>query len=239
MFTVITTYYEEPELLVKFINTHANADYSVIVVDDGSTNMPAINIFNSMQYGSIQLFRVVEDLGFNSHGCRNLAMQQSKTEWNVLVDIDYEIKSIDKIFFDQLDKNTLYAFPVTGNNVSRLSINDFVVTKDLFWKAGGYDTEFIGMHHGDRLLIERMTKGKKEGQLLQQGVWLKELRSQTVHIRTVESNDKFEYMIKHPYTIVCSTTHRQHVTFMNQKVKQQRAAGIWCDPTPFKWERQI
>ena len=247
MFTVITTYYEEPFFLKKFIKTHADANYDVIVVDDGSKITPAINIFNSMHFGKIKLFRAVEDLGFNSHGCRNLAMQQSKTQWNILVDIDYQINSINKLLIGVLNKEVLYAFPVENfktelppTGYHRKSINDFVVTKDLFWRAGGYDTEFTGAHYGDRLFIRRMTSGKNVGKLLNQGVWLRELRSPHCIKRIIKSDQVFQYSTRDPYIITTSTSFHDRLTIIDKKVKQERAIGVLCgDPVPFKWEQQL
>jgi len=35
-------------------------------------------------------------------------------------------------------------------------INSFIIGKELFWEAGGYDESFTGHHWGDREFIERV-----------------------------------------------------------------------------------
>ena len=106
MITLVTTYYNEPEHLKKYIETSRyfiqnSLIKRLIVVDDGSQKIPAKDVI--IKQDNISLFVVDEDLGFNSHGARNLAAKHVKTDWIFFADIDVDIpkNTLDKyiLFF--------------------------------------------------------------------------------------------------------------------------------------------
>ncbi|WP_339610561.1 glycosyltransferase, partial [uncultured Planktosalinus sp.] len=83
MNTLVTTYYENPELFEIFIENNFNQDYfsNLIVVDDASSKYPAKDILQHYDTSNISLFVLTEDVGFNGHAARNLAAYQTKTKW--------------------------------------------------------------------------------------------------------------------------------------------------------------
>ena len=87
MLTIGTTYYNNPEYLFKFIEKNISYVQEMIIVDDGSSDI--ITNYIRPNY-KLRLFRVKKDYGFNSHGCRNLIMSQTKNDWVILLDIDRE-----------------------------------------------------------------------------------------------------------------------------------------------------
>lgn len=157
-FTLGTTYYENPEFLQRFIKIHQDHVDELIVVDDGSQKFPAIDYMQDAKE-NVRLYRVKKDYGFNSHGCRNLIVRESKNDWIVLSDVDREFyndgKDILKIYdyADQLEENVMYKF-VTHifryGNRKHQSVNDFMIHRNTYLKAGGYDEEIIGIREGDR-----------------------------------------------------------------------------------------
>jgi glycosyltransferase involved in cell wall biosynthesis len=147
--TIITTYYNERRFLEEFV-----ADYiklksmypqlRLIIVDDGSQIHPAKNIIE--KHPDIELYTILEDMGFNSHGARNLGIEVSSTHWNLLIDVDFVLSSFD---FNQIscldfDNDTTYF----------LDLNMFIVNKDVFMSCQGYDEEFFNMHYGDRIFLD-------------------------------------------------------------------------------------
>ena len=119
MITLVTTYYNEPEYLQKYIEAFNQHNKSLvkrlIVVDDGSQKLPAKDVI--INQDNISLFVVDEDLGFNSHGARNLAAKHVETDWIFFADIDIHIppntiNDLVKNIFNNKLTNKYYSFIV-------------------------------------------------------------------------------------------------------------------------------
>jgi glycosyltransferase involved in cell wall biosynthesis len=190
MITLVTTYYNEPDHLQKYVEASKyfirnSLIKRLIVVDDGSQKIPAKDVL--VKEDNISLFVVDEDLGFNSHGARNLAAKHVETDWIFFADIDVEIPPntlkdlVENIFrtsvYDSRNNkskmaeyineepcefilrrefldNVYYSF-ITGKR-KKQSVNVFCIKQKDFWKSGGYDEEYVGMHHGDTRLFEKI-----------------------------------------------------------------------------------
>jgi glycosyltransferase involved in cell wall biosynthesis len=191
--TLGTTYYNCPELLINFIDHHREYFDEVIVVDDGST-VPAENYIKDRD--KIKLYRVPIDYGFNSHGCRNLIMKQTTNDWTVLFDVDRMFidpkSAVEIIRKRKLKEQVLYLFEMFAdyNNPKTIhsSVNDFLVHKNHFWSAGGYDEELIGMRNGDRQYRQQLLNFGQEKLL--HGIQAKFTRKPSLHINTFSANDK-------------------------------------------------
>lgn len=172
--TIAYTYYNEPELLKEQIKLWE--DYppgvEIMVIDDGSEEYPAYDILKDVYftYGvNFQLWKVARDLGFNSHGCRNLAAKYAPTDQICFLDIDMRLNPGDVGHLRRIAMNpkTIYRFnmyavfkkqwyPYPGH------INCFIVNKDTFWEAGGYDESYTGHHYGDRPFHKELDKLTKQ-----------------------------------------------------------------------------
>lgn len=167
-FSIGYTYYDEPDLLIKQLELWKNyPEVEIVLVDDASPNFPAYDIvkdFNrSHSCPDLRLFRVDKDLGFNSHGCRNLIAEQSWSDYILFCDIDcmFSPDTISFIKRVKFDPNILYRFGMFSLADYRFydfpgAVNIFLTSKKAFWEAGGYDESFVGYHHGDREFLERL-----------------------------------------------------------------------------------
>jgi len=161
MITLITTYFEDPHRLDFFIENNFNEDFfsELIIVDDGSEEYPAYNIAKQHPKVPLKLFKIKEDMGFNSHGARNLAMKHVKSDWALLTDIDRasfnNLSIILKRYIDSSKGNEYFNW---ATNKGHHTVNDFCIKVKDFWISGGYDEEFSGRHYGDRLFIDRLNK---------------------------------------------------------------------------------
>ena len=254
MLTYITTYYNNPELLTHLKETLDecnNGRLRMIIVDDGSLADPAYRHVKAWNDPRVTLYKVLEDKGFNSHGARNLAMQETTTEWNVLLDIDYQLKGVENLneLVDNgdLEKDVPHFFgvvhPFEGRtSPHRISINDFLVTKELYWKAGGYDSELFNLHVGDRKFISRMLKQRSS---LQSSVvpdsYLVALRTPFVKTQVDRNltDPHQEWYSKDHRTIYVSPLMTKEAEKQEIKIAEREEKNLPNIPITFPWERQL
>ena len=89
--TVGYTYFEEPDRLKQQINIWKRwpANVDIFLVDDGSEIFPAKDIIDSHLHledwqPTFQLWKCTRNLGFNSHGCRNLIAKYAQTDLSLI-----------------------------------------------------------------------------------------------------------------------------------------------------------
>ena len=160
-FSCNVTYYNEPHHLKWWYDTikmYNEEGYNICLnlADDGSMREPAEKFFEkNPPTDKMSLYRVIDDIGFNSHGARNLLMKQTQTEWNMLSDIDrqYPHDTILEIAVST-DKRKGEYYKMFSPNSKKYTLNEYVIHKDDFWRSGGYDEEFVNIHWGDRLFFE-------------------------------------------------------------------------------------
>ena len=151
MNTLITTYYDNPEYLKKFIDFNFTQDIfdHLIIVDDASPKFPLKNLLTEFDVSSITAYRIKEDIGFNSHAARNLAAVQCETEWATFLDVDHILSSetFDDIYrFTELEEDGWLS----------ISHNQFTIPVRYYLAAGGYDERLNGFWWGDFLFEERL-----------------------------------------------------------------------------------
>ena len=165
--TIIHTYYNERKLLETQIerwNVY-NTPVNIILIDDGSQEVPAIDVIREHELKeniNFSLYRVTEDIGFNSHGCRNLAASIAKTEWLLFLDIDYTIQPSDlkRLQTEELHPDSWYELNAkfNGRGDSYMALNQFLIPKALYLDSGGYDESFVPYHMGDRDFLNSLEK---------------------------------------------------------------------------------
>lgn len=115
----------------------------------------------------LRLVRVDDDIDWNMPGCRNLAATLCETPWMLFFDVDNVASeaSLLKIVgaLPRLDTQRLHVFRRTENGVDvEPHINSFLITRQGFFKAGGYDEDFSG-HYGFEDVAFRMMWRKHVG----------------------------------------------------------------------------
>jgi len=172
-FTIGYTYYDEPEYLRSQIELWIRfpPEVEIILIDDGSQKYPAIDLLKDLDIPNLQVWCVDEDLGFNSHGCRNLIAKLASTDHILFLDIDCLISpdSVGYLKTVKFKHDKLYRFAMMNSSNKKYykypgHLNVFLVHKDKYWEAGGYDESFTGYHKGDREFhkrLELVTKASK------------------------------------------------------------------------------
>lgn len=109
---------------------------------------------------NLRLLRVTDDIAWNMPGCRNLAALQARSEWMLYFDVDNvaDEAAIAKLVgaLPRLDRSRLHVFRRTEGGVDvEPHINSFLITRQGFFQAGGYDEDFSG-HYGYEDVLFRL-----------------------------------------------------------------------------------
>ena len=163
--TIIHTYYNERSYLETQIERWNcyNTPVNIILIDDGSQIEPAENVLKEHTLTdniNFSLYRVTEDIGFNGHGCRNLAARVAQSNWLLFLDIDYTLQPSDlkRLQTETLDLNSWYELNAKfqGRDNTYTALNQFMIPRKLFLDSGGYDESFVPFHYGDRELLSQL-----------------------------------------------------------------------------------
>ncbi len=175
--TMIITWYGQQDCLLRQCMSYSDMakEYNmipkVIIINDGHEDE------RDFFHETIKSFKtafdltgvdVLNDVGFNSHTCRNLGVKLAKTDWVWLLDTDcFESEDIYRHlrFERELKEDEFYVpralmdYPEDMSGYELLDPkglikykthpNSWIMTKECFWSTGGYDIEFQGVRQGD------------------------------------------------------------------------------------------
>ena len=85
------------------------------------------------------------------------------------IDMQISVETAGRLMVKKYNKRNLYRHELWIKHDQRYKpfpghLNSFLIHKDLYWKAGGYDESYTGHHWGDREFFERIDKvAKAEG----------------------------------------------------------------------------
>jgi len=145
-------------------------EIEIVLVDDGSPE-PAVDVPRPDGLPALSIYRVTEDRPWHQHGARNLGAHVANGKWLLLTDMDHVLavdsaaSLLKRIRLGQLDETTTYmldrieadtGLPTIGRDGQpKPHPNSFVLTKEHFWRIGGYDEDFCGVYGTDGLFRQR------------------------------------------------------------------------------------
>lgn len=121
---------------------------SAIVVDDGS---PAPLQWTKPTPFPIRFFRIAVDVPWNWLAARNIGGFHASDGWILFSDIDHvvPVETARTMVWGDLNPSVIYAFSRrehTGESIAPHSAS-FLMTRQTFWRIGGYDETLSG-HYG-------------------------------------------------------------------------------------------
>jgi len=182
--SIVMPYYRNPTMLALHYGLWAKlpewirAALQVVIVDDGSPEEQAIDVPRPDALPALEIYRVLEDRPWHQHGARNLGADRAAGEWLLLTDMDHVVPldTLVRILQRQatppiqghapLDPGKAYMFPRVEADTFALTLdrhgnpkphpNTFLVTRERFWKCGGYDEDYCGIYGTDGLFRPRL-----------------------------------------------------------------------------------
>jgi len=189
--TLIIPYYRAPQMLQKQLDTVREypGPVQVIVVDDCSPE-PAEKVFTKKD--KARLYRITTDLEWNREGARNLGATLANTNWIVQIDTDHilPVQCAEKLVQFFPGSTRWYRFPrfrVGKADETRKKdsipddceygpvkphIDSYLCTTERYWKAGGYNEDYVGCLGGGSPFLKCMERVAGEPDLLPDDIYL-------------------------------------------------------------------
>ncbi|WP_116600209.1 glycosyltransferase [Primorskyibacter marinus] len=169
--TIVSAYYENPHMaqfLADWYNRFSPETKSmieIILVDDGSRQHPLSE--NAVRLNlPHQLFRVHQDIRWNQDGARNIGCHHARADWIILTDIDHLFEESDilrAIETPKADKPYLLLRKhFDGGEYIHPHTNTLLLTRQRYWKIGGYDEAYRGHYGTDKFFLCRAFHGNKK-----------------------------------------------------------------------------
>lgn len=161
--TFVYPYYASPiflgaqDLEWRKYASDLTAHLAIVVVDDGSPR-PA----QKPDLPFCRLFRIEIDLPWNWLAARNIGAHHAEAGWLLLTDMDHVVpdRTLRSLIYGKHDPKIVYAFrreEHTGELIPPHSAS-FFLTRDLFWRIGGYDEALSGHYGTDGEFRKRLRK---------------------------------------------------------------------------------
>jgi hypothetical protein len=117
----------------------------------------------------LEIYRVTEDRPWHQHAARNLGAHVAPDGWLLLTDMDHVLTGQNAAALlkrlGKLDPASIYTLHRVEADTGQPTINDagqpkphpnsFVLTRELYWRIGGYDEDFCGIYGTDGLFKQR------------------------------------------------------------------------------------
>jgi glycosyltransferase involved in cell wall biosynthesis len=142
----------------------------IILIDDHSDReqLPNEYILKTIRQAKtpkdkIRLFRVLDDIKWNQHGCRNLGARRATYPWLIMIDVDHVLpsESLNALVHKKLDDKCYYkprGLTPFNEPVEKIHKNQYICTKKAYWLSGGYNELFSGTYGGDQEFLSLLRK---------------------------------------------------------------------------------
>lgn len=155
--TIVVPYYCNPQFLRQQLTWWATygpelrTHVSAVIVDDGSPTPAEPVVASRPAPFPVRLFRIEKDVRWNWLAARNIGLHYAPEGWVVVTDIDHVIpeSTLSALVYGQHDPGVIYGFSRIEHTGEKLAAhpNSWFLTREMFWKVGGYDEALSG-HYG-------------------------------------------------------------------------------------------
>lgn len=157
--SLIYSYYDNPHMLARQLEewseypTWVKQRLEVIITDDCSAKYSLRNHIYNVEGVQLRGFRITQDIPWNWLACRNIGALKACGRWLLVTDIDHVVLKWDmmelmkRLIGQLLDERTAYVFTrrrADSGNMTTSHGNSYLLTRDLYWRAGGYNEQYSG-----------------------------------------------------------------------------------------------
>jgi hypothetical protein len=164
--TIVIPFYENDQFLRqqvgwwKTVAPSVRQYLSAIIVDDGSPS-PAVDVLMRCDLPfPIRLFRIEVDIRWNWLAARNIGLQHAADGWVLMTDIDHvaPASTLEALIYGQHNPKTIYGLSRIEHTGEKLTPHSasFFLTREMFWKVGGYDERMSGYYGSDGYFRRRL-----------------------------------------------------------------------------------
>lgn len=177
-YTLVMAYYENAEMLHEQMGQWLNlpteilSNLNVVIVDDGSTKNPAERVCKEsmrLRYGlkdllsSFQLWRIKVDIPWNQDAARNIGVRHANSDWLLITDMDHlvPVATWKRLMGKVRDADKAYRFArvsMPEMEPYKQHPNSWAMTRQTYWKAGGYDEALAGNYGTDGDFMVRLRR---------------------------------------------------------------------------------
>jgi len=175
--TLMIPYYENPNMLREHIRhwseypNEVKEQLRIILIDDGSPRNTAKNVLDEYDLPvKVQLYRIDENIPWNYTGAKNLGFHVALSDdWILSIDMDHVVTAASMVnllsILPTLDPEYYYKparYAACDGKRLRPHSLSFIIMKDLFWRAGGYDEDYAGQRFGAAGAITKALRRKAQ-----------------------------------------------------------------------------
>lgn len=222
MISLVYPYYDNP-MMFQVQQLHWNklwnlkslhGKFEVLVTDDASPKHPAKDFMVQDIRFPFKLFRIKKNVRWNWIAAKNVGAHEAAGSWLCLTDMDHMWlgNTLENLMImvekGDADPNVLYTFErLDAPNFTHYKYhpNTYFISRDLFWKIGGYDEDFSGYYGTD-------------------GYW----RKRALQVAKGLTHLKDLYVLRYPREVIAdaSTTEYLRKTEFDKEKKPLMAAKL-------------
>jgi len=154
--TIVYPYYEQPPLLERQLESWRSYPKEVkdllrvIIVDDASPDHPARYVLaNQGLPFPVSLFQIKQNVKWNQHSARNIGMKHAEDGFCLILDMDLiaPADTMLALISGAHDPDIIYRLSRRKHTGERIypHPNAWFMTREMFWRVGGYDEELAGI----------------------------------------------------------------------------------------------
>lgn len=156
MLTVLYPYYNQPKMYALHVDLwlsypkELRDQLKFIVIDDGSDRpIPdSIRIHATGKGLNLRVYRIKDQIPWNTSGARNLGFQSADTSWILSMDMDHDVPADQMAAMLRLnltDPKWIHRFhrrEFDGRDCREVHANCLLIRRDAYWAAGGHDEAY-------------------------------------------------------------------------------------------------